>query len=539
MTTKRDIGYARSINEVFFFLELERCPRCGEREIGEPNTGGGLYGDDKKRGGEAFLTCPRCGHQRAVFYYKLPEYDDPFRPGHVGGPTPSQIILPHQFAKELAWCLRDIERELPKYQLMSKEQRRPNSALWYIGLKSVNELNKFIPEAAAEVPAEAFTTGEGRAYHAAHREEFTRTYLDASGTMLAAIRAEILRVSDAQEAARIAAGIERAPQPLPLPPFSLAALKFHEKWVAEGDVEGAQRMTGKGIDLRGRNLDGRDLSGSEFENINFDRANLARSKWRGAHLVGGSAFQTSFVDARITGATLERCMFSSATMTDVHLFDSAFLECSIIETDLSRSLWFRTAIGRGKVLRSSLVDASFDYATIADCDFSGSDFSVTRAGPIGTAVEARFVRCDLRNTNWAGRDLFRVTFIDCKLAGAHGTPELAETLIERPDLSPKGDGSQIGTRADVLRLWGIAEDPALTHRELVYDLTADDAFHMAAIARKHGLETRTWVVTAADGYRHGLRIRVPVDDTTSESMIQQEMVRQGHVVPASIPRRRA
>jgi len=42
--------------------------------------------------------------------------------------------------------------------------------------------------------------------------------------------------------------------------------------------------------------------------------------------------------------------------------------------------------------------------------------------------------------------------IDCKLTGSHGTPELVEAVIERCDLSPAGDGTQIGTRADMLRL---------------------------------------------------------------------------------------
>jgi len=84
----------------------------------------------------------------------------------------------------------------------------------------------------------------------------------------------------------------------------------------------------------------------------------------------------------------------------------------------------------------------------------------------------------------------------------------------------------------------VANARSATHRELVYELSPDDAFYVAAIAREHGLETRTWVVTAADGYRHGLRVRVPSHDTSSESMIQQEMVRQGRPGPASIPARR-
>ncbi len=76
-----------------------------------------------------------------------------------------------------------------------------------------------------------------------------------------------------------------------------------------------------------------------------------------------------------------------------------------------------------------------------------------------------------------------------------------------------------------------------THRELVYDLTADDAHQVGKIAREHGLETQTWMVTAADGYRLGLRLQVPLHDTSSELTIQEEMARRGRPRPVSTPRR--
>ena len=538
MTKVRTIGDARSSLETRFFLELERCPQCGERDIGVVHTQGGLYGPiggPDRPGGIYDVTCPRCGHQRSIFVFKPDDYSylDDFEPGHLGGPAPSTIIQPHQFAKELAWCMRDIEKDLSAYERKDKEQRRPHNELWAIGRTCAIELGKFIPAGADEVPETAFTTDEGRVYRDAHREEFTRAYLDATLTMLGAIRAEILRVSDAQHAARIAAGIEAPQKPLPLPPFSLAALKFHEEWVAHGDGPTAQRMTGKGVDVRTRNLAGRDLSGSDFENINFDRADLRRTRWHGARLVGASALRAPWTSARLTGATIERCVFTSSPMVDAYLFDSVVTSCRFIEMDLTRTLWFRSTVISSVFQRSTLVDASFDGATFADCDFVGSDFSVTRQGPIGTAVGARFVRCDLRDTNWEGRDLFRVSFIACKLAGARGLGAIDEAVFEDTDLSVAGDGSQVVSRAELLQQWGVTDGPGV--RELVYELTPDDASHVEGIARANGWSTRTWVVTHADGYRHWVRVREVAAASTVASTIEREMRARGRAVPVATP----
>jgi uncharacterized protein YjbI with pentapeptide repeats len=54
-------------------------------------------------------------------------------------------------------------------------------------------------------------------------------------------------------------------------------------------------------------------------------------------------------------------------------------------------------------------------------------------------VGVRFEDCDLRETDWAGRDLSGATFTRCKLMGAHGAPKAAAgCIVEDCDLDEAG-----------------------------------------------------------------------------------------------------
>jgi uncharacterized protein YjbI with pentapeptide repeats len=94
-----------------------------------------------------------------------------------------------------------------------------------------------------------------------------------------------------------------------------------------------------------------------------------------------------------------------------------------------------------------------DDALFVECDLRGADLSVVNTGPRATSVGVRFVRCDLRTTKWTARDLGNVTFLDCRMHGVMGTVLAAGVDIVRPDLSPNGDGSLIGSASDVANLW--------------------------------------------------------------------------------------
>ena len=532
MTTYRMLGVARSTNEVRFLLALERCPSCGERDIGEPRYNRSYVRDERdvlRNGGFLDTTCPRCGEQRHVSFYETDvDFWKDWPRSHVGGPESSGIIAPHLLARELLWALGLIDRDISTFEAMTEDQRRYHNDFWAIGSKCVTELLKFLNAGTDEVPDSAFTSDDARAFRAEHPEVFQRTFLENAATLLAAIRTELERVWKKLQDEKVAAGVVEPPKPLPLPPFSLAALKFHEKWLAEGDVDGAQRMTGKGIDINGRNLSDRDLSRVEVQHITFDRASLTRSHWREASIDGAQGFQSHWESARITSAVLARSTFASSKFIDTHFCDSYVQQTKFISCDLSRSLWGGARISYVQFIRSTLVDVSLDDALIADCVFTGCDLSATRLGPLGTTCGAVFLRCDLRDTNWEGRDLFRARFVDCKMAGVRGIPLVGGIVIEAPDLSEGGDGSRIGTAEDVLRAWS-GDAAANDDRDVVYDLSPDGAATVVELARSLGVESRTWVVTRQDGYHHRVRLRGLHGDAR-EQRVHEEAARWGRVL---------
>ncbi|HEY6175620.1 MAG TPA: pentapeptide repeat-containing protein, partial [Kofleriaceae bacterium] len=136
------------------------------------------------------------------------------------------------------------------------------------------------------------------------------------------------------------------------------------------------------------------------------------------------------------------------------VFAGACLErCDLSRAHLAGTSWHRAELAHCVLRRAALTDARLDRAVFSDCDLRGADLAVVRSPHVAPLVGARFVRCDLRDTHWRGRELGGAVFVDCKLFGARGGPALAGVLIERPDLSRLGDGSRIATQSDVVADW--------------------------------------------------------------------------------------
>jgi uncharacterized protein YjbI with pentapeptide repeats len=132
-------------------------------------------------------------------------------------------------------------------------------------------------------------------------------------------------------------------------------------------------------------------------------------------------------------------------------FDNAVVEdCDLTCANLERTTWYGAQILRCAAASAILLDARLGLATFVDCDLRDADFQAMQHADAKGAV---FLRCDLRNSQWHGRTLDGVSFVDCKLHGVRGAPDLEGAAIERPDLSAAGDGSHISTRAEVIGLW--------------------------------------------------------------------------------------
>jgi uncharacterized protein YjbI with pentapeptide repeats len=163
-------------------------------------------------------------------------------------------------------------------------------------------------------------------------------------------------------------------------------------------------------------------------------------------------------DLDLSGATFRRASIDSCHMAASILaracFDGAGIDrCNLARANLERSSWCAARVTGTRLAGAVMVDTMLDAAVFVDCDLRGVDMSIVNRGALATSVRAEFIRCDLRESKWDHRVLSGVRMTDCRLHGTHGTPVLDGTEIERADLSPGGDGSQIALAADVRRLW--------------------------------------------------------------------------------------
>jgi len=443
-----NIGLVRTWLEIHFYLSLHGCPACGEHDIGEPKTDWAILvkPDGKHFGGYYHLTCPRCGHQRSIEFFEGPNFwRKDLEWGHLGGAEPSTIISAREFSTELERCVASLWSDFAsatKAELDAQGLLHDNATI------CANELLKFMPADADELPEAAFA-GADAAYRDAHRAQLTRTYLVDQSAKLVALTGKFRARAEELEIERDMSQRRR----LPLPPFSLAAIKLHEKWYFEGEVGENQPIVARGADAREMQLSTRTLSKAVLDKVTLDRANLSygfldEAVLTDVHMQGTDLSNGSAIAARFT-----RCRLVGIDGTLWKLREATFDDCDLTGAWLTRSVWTQvTATGcvfRGADLRN----ARLDGAMFTDCDFRDADLRVVEAG-INTARGARFVRCDLRGTKWDGRELDRVELVDCKLAGATGPATLVALEVTRADLSPQGDASQLVSSDEIAKLLG-------------------------------------------------------------------------------------
>ena len=194
-----------------------------------------------------------------------------------------------------------------------------------------------------------------------------------------------------------------------------------------------------------------DGSGLDLLAIDLHRLEIPRVRLVGAKLVD-VRMSGAILDAADLGAAhLVRCQLDACALASA-VFDRITLDgCDLARSAFSRSSWQGAAARTCSFAGADLVDTRLDLATFSDCSFRGANLATRGRG--AAMRGSRFVRCDLRETDWSGRDLSGVTFIACAFYGAHGAPTIGNVVIEGPDLSASADGSQLGGRGDVVARW--------------------------------------------------------------------------------------
>lgn len=154
---------ARSIAEAHLYMDLEPCPSCGFRGFrGEQQLV--LVGDEMCS--QYAGPCERCGQQRQ-FTFVVKENSALFveLPTVFGGDEPSRLIDPGQWV-------------LVADQALASD--RPRQEALELAAAATEEALKFVPAEADEVPAEAFTSDDGRALHRRNPERFSRYALTST-----------------------------------------------------------------------------------------------------------------------------------------------------------------------------------------------------------------------------------------------------------------------------------------------------------------------------------------------------------------------
>jgi len=437
---------ARSTAELDLYIAEHPCSQCGT-----PPREADLHVKTAVTAGGAHHTysgsCRKCGNPLHFEIDGPSEWPD--LPAFVyGGDQPSQLFAPDQL---LAIAEREA-RAVPaqpdpgKPTLFFEHSARLGRA---IGL--IDEVRKFIPAGGDAVPEAAFTGPAGAADRRAHADRYRRGWLDQRIAELRGLRQRY--TAQAGAAGQQAATAPPAPLKIRFGSESLAA---HKQWLQRGRT-GEGRMVLEDEQLGDLRIGDVKLAGARLVRVRLDRVVADFADLRGAELVDCSAEGSNFTHAKLDDAVLEGCRFTAARMALTSLCDARIEGGVFREASADRGSWNRLTARRVDFRDTLFGDCILDGALLEDCDLRGARLGRVHEllTDLCSTMNTTFRRCDLRGADLAGRRFDGTRFIDCKLAGVTGVPVIeGDYLVERPDFSAAGDGSDVRTAAAVHALWG-------------------------------------------------------------------------------------
>jgi hypothetical protein len=163
---------ARTNAEAHLYMDLHPCS-CGERRFARTSSVATIDGELASR---YTGSCARCGTARS-FEFRLPlEIIQPPDEGVVyGGPEPSELLDPGEWLS----VSEDYARSVPLGTKLDGDALRSARQRLASAIAALDEVRKFAPPGAAEVPPSAFTTPFGRAMWDKEPGRFRVIRLDA------------------------------------------------------------------------------------------------------------------------------------------------------------------------------------------------------------------------------------------------------------------------------------------------------------------------------------------------------------------------
>ncbi|MFH9550676.1 hypothetical protein [Streptomyces sp. NPDC017435] len=177
---------ARSSLEAHLYMDLHPC-ECGSSDFDRRHR-------LEQRGDDIVAVyegaCRACGRNRNFTFLMADEIPPP--PPAFGGPAPSEIIDPGEFAAVAA----DVSGRAGLELLNSpeSEHHRQRGAMAY-AVAAIEEIQKFIPAGQDAVPESAFTSEAGRVRYQKDPGKFRRDILEIELRLTRQIVADIDAVS--------------------------------------------------------------------------------------------------------------------------------------------------------------------------------------------------------------------------------------------------------------------------------------------------------------------------------------------------------
>jgi uncharacterized protein YjbI with pentapeptide repeats len=377
------MALARGTQEIAYAASLLPCPSCGARE----------HGALKLRGsGNRWAmvgTCPTCN---APLSFAFDTAGDPLdAPSHARelGKGPSAVLTADQLRIELA-------RVVP---LVPSDPRPLDHRQWRAGwdlldraLVTANELAKL-----ASTPDVVRQLTELRALEARYKAEGARVHK------------------------------EEFPHPRK-GELDKDSLRAHVRWL-QNNRTGDGRLDLASIDLSGVAIGTQQLTGARFAGVKLVRATMRHATLDSVELIDVDASDANLESVSMRSTRIVRGRYVKTRFAAADLEDAQIEDADLTNASFDLTFWKGGTVRGAKMTGNRFGNARIEGTVFQRCELRGSSFAAPEALPEPTTQGVRFEDCDLRETDWAGRDLSGVSFVRCKLTGAHGAPKSTSRLV--------------------------------------------------------------------------------------------------------------
>jgi uncharacterized protein YjbI with pentapeptide repeats len=205
-----------------------------------------------------------------------------------------------------------------------------------------------------------------------------------------------------------------------------AMLDAHDAWLSRG-------AKGPGcIELDGQSLVSERYAAKTLSFAILTRCDLTDTDFFEGFLDWTSltdvvAERSAFGGVSFSNSKIVRCRFSRSDLSRTKLIEAHVVESDLARTDLDSAQFHDARIQKCRFDGARFGSAILDRATFEECSFVNASFAKF-VHPPGTAG-AKFVDCDLRDTDWTDRDMRGATFVRCKFDGATGTPASTDGIV--------------------------------------------------------------------------------------------------------------